>query len=305
MATRLLTVSACRPACHHRLRPARHTTALHVQRCLSPHLSYLTHAFSTAVPTSSPSSSTPSSSDANSSTSTAPTDDSALAATARLVSPTSPSPAPSPDATVIYTSPFTTAVRRMKLFSLSSCALSLLSTPLLLLLASPSIPLSGRVAMCMAVGGFGLGTTLALTKFTEPYAIRVVLSNGAGSGSGGGSGGGSGSGSGQLVFETLNVWARPRYRSVPVEGLRPLHNRLLSNVRALHSPPAETPYSDYFLHADIVDHPLLKPLVEHSLPLPETPLEETQPAETAETISAEQAPTPVQQPAASTPPKQH
>ncbi len=35
------------------------------------------------------------------------------------------------------------------------------------------------------------------------------------------------------------MWARPRYRSVPVAGLRPLYNRLLSNVRALHNPPAE------------------------------------------------------------------
>ena len=200
------------------------------------------------------------------------------------MSTSSPSPAPPPDAVAIYTSPFISAVRRMKLFSLSSCALSLASAPLLLLLASPSIPLSGRIAMSSAVAAFGLGTTLALTKFTQPYVIRVWQCDGGD----------------RLVMETLNVWARPRYRSVGVAGLRPLWNRLLSNVRALHAPPAEAPYSDYFLHADIVEHPLLKPLVEHSLPLPE---EQPDGAQQAEATSAEQTAV-AEQPTAAVEPKE-
>ena len=153
----------------------------------------------------------------------------------------------------------------MKLFSLSSCGLSLLSAPLLLLLSSPTIPLSGRLAMCTAVAAFGVGTTLALTKFAQPYVIRVYSSS-----------------PDSLIVETTNVWARPVYRSVPTRGLRPLHNRLLSNVRALHCPPAEKPHSDYFFHADLVTDPLLKPLVEHSLPPPEEPSESAQQTEAAE-----------------------
>ena len=153
----------------------------------------------------------------------------------------------------------------MKLFSLSSCGLSLLSAPLLLLLSSPTIPLSGRLAMCTAVAAFGVGTTLALTKFAQPYVIRVYSSS-----------------ADTLIVETTNVWARPVYRSVPLAGLRPLHNRLLSNVRALHSPPAERPHSDYFFHADLVTDPLLKPLVEHALPPPEEASESAQQTEAAE-----------------------
>lgn len=161
----------------------------------------------------------------------------------------------------------------MKLFSLSSCGLSLLSAPLLLLLSSPTIPLSGRLAMCTAVAAFGVGTTLALTKFAQPYVIRVYSST---------------SSPDTLVVETLNVWARPVYRSVPVAGLRPLYNRLLSNVRALHFPPADKPHSDYFLHADMVEHPLLKPVVEHSLPPPDEPSESAQ--QQAESASVDQTP---------------
>ena len=266
--------AACQPArCAHRNGPFAFTQQPS-SSIFSSHTT--TRQFSSTPP--------PPPSDANPPSSAAQRDDGPLAATAQLVSATSPSPGPSPDATAIYTSPFISAVRRMKLFSLSSCGLSLVSAPLLLVLASPSIPLSGRLAMGTAVAAFGIGTTLALTKFTQPYVIRVW----------------SAPTTDTVLFETLNVWARPRYRSVPVVGLRPLYNRLLSNVRALHAPPAETPSSDYFLHADIVDHPLLKPLVEHSLPLPE---EQSDGVQQAETTLVEQTAAP-QQPAADTAPKQ-
>ena len=277
-AARLLAV--CRitvslPArCHHRFCPSTLTRLPCLHRCkhtCSWHIS--ARAFSTT--------SVPPPADVTNSSSNAQRDDSILAETARLVSTSSPSSGPSPDAAVIYTSPFVSAVRRMKYFSLSSCVLSLVSAPLLLLLSSPSIPLSGRLAMCTAVAAFGVGTTLALTKFTQTYVIRVWSTGGD-----------------TLLMETLNVWARPRYRSVPVDGLRPLYNRLLSNVRALHNPPAEKPYSDYFFHADIVDDPLLKPFVEHSLPPPEEQPESTE--QQAEAITAEQTPR-AKQPAADTP----
>ena len=262
--------------CHHTLRPSiviRHSC---LQRSSFTHPSYVAVRPFSSIPPPPPS-------QATSPSSAAPRNESLLAETGRLVSSSSPSPAPSPDATVLYMSPFVSAVRRMKLFSLSSCALSLVSAPLLLLLSSPSIPLSGRLAMCTAVASFGIGTTLALTKFTQPYVIRIHSATPT-----------------TLLFETLNIWARPRYRAVPVGGLRPLYNRLLSNVRALHDPPSEVVYSDYFLHADMVDHPLLKPLVEHSLPPPE---EQPESQQQAEATSGEQT-TAEQQPAAGTVPKQ-
>ena len=151
--------------------------------------------------------------------------------TARLISTSSPSPAPSADATVLYTSPFVSAVRRMKFFSLSSCGLSLVSAPLLLLLSSPSIQLSGRLAMCTAVAAFGVGTTLCThqnshnpTSFASgrprptPYCSR------------------------------RSTCGRDRATAVcRWTGCGRCTTRLLSNIRALHSPPADAPSLGLFL----------------------------------------------------------
>ena len=171
----------------------------------------------------------------------------------RLVDLSSPSSPPPPSSSVIYASPFLTALRRVKLFSLTSCVLSVLSSPIYVLLAPPTIPVSGRLALTAAVASFSLGTTLALTKMTHPYITRIHLHPPAATHST------TTSAEPVLTLETLNVLARPRYQRVRPEQLRPLFNRLMSNVRAAGVGRGGED-RDFYLHPDLVQHAALQPL---------------------------------------------
>ena len=188
--------------------------------------------------------------------------DDTLHETQRLVDLSSPSSPPPSSSDVIYAAPFLTALRRVKMFSLTSCVLSLLSSPIYLLLSPPTIPLSGRLAITTAVISFSLGTTLALTKLTQPYITQAHLhppppSTTTSTAS-------SSSPEPVLTLETLNVLARPRYQRVRAGELRPLYNRLLSNVRAVGVGKAGADV-DFYLHPDAVQHPVLDPLAQRLL----------------------------------------
>ena len=96
---------------------------------------------------------------------------------------------------------------------------------------------------------FSIGTTLALTKMTHPYLTRIHLHPGPPSLDP------------TLTMETLNVLARPTYQQARVSQLKPLYNRLMSNIRAVGVGENGSDV-DFYLHADEVQHPLLKPLAQ-------------------------------------------
>ena len=176
----------------------------------------------------------------------------------RLVNLTSPSSPPPPSSTIIYSSPFLAAVRRVKLFSLTSCVLSVLSSPIYLFLAPSTIPLSGRLALTTAVVTFSLGTTAALTRITHSYVTRIHLHPLDASS--------DAAADPVMTFETMNIVARPRYQRVRVSELRPLYNRLMTNVRAGGVGEDEAGKDgvgrDFYLHVDLIDHPLLQPVAQ-------------------------------------------
>ena len=150
---------------------------------------------------------------------------------------------------MIYEAPFANAIRRMKLFSLTSCVLSALSSPIYLLLAPATVPMSGRLGITVAVLSFSFSTTIAFTKMTHSYLTRVYLHPQPPS---------SPPQPAELTLETLSMLARPHYHQVSSAQLRPLFNRLITNVRALGV--GEGGHKDFYFHVDLVEDPVLRPI---------------------------------------------
>lgn len=174
-----------------------------------------------------------------------------------LVDLQSRSAPPEDNSTVIYTAPFIAACRTVKMFSLSSCLISLMSAPVMMVLAPSTIPPGGRISMGLVVASLGLGTTLALTAFTKPYVVRIYkhqpIDNSEPT----------------FTIEQFNLLARPVYTTVPLSAFIPLHNRGFKNLRAVvaDQKSGKDVNVDFFLHPEILmNDPDLAPLVEHSLP---------------------------------------
>ena len=176
--------------------------------------------------------------------------------------------APAVGSLLVYESPFTPALKRVKLFSMSSCVLSIVSAPVMLSLSN--VPLAGRTAITIAVVAFGTLTTVVLSKFTGPYITRIFLpppqaaADTATSSLLPPAGLPAAPGADVMTLETLNYMARPRYWRVPASTLRPLPNTIMTNVRALlpAAGGAAAAYRDFFLHCDLVEHPLLLPVAQ-------------------------------------------
>mmetsp|Transcript_50759 Transcript_50759/g.99472 ORF Transcript_50759/g.99472 Transcript_50759/m.99472 type:complete len:241 (+) Transcript_50759:2-724(+) len=69
----------------------------------------------------------------------------------------------------LYEAPLTKAVKAIKIFSVSSCTISLIAAPMLVFMANPEISNLARGSMAFTVLAFGLGTTSLMHMFTRPY----------------------------------------------------------------------------------------------------------------------------------------
>ena len=74
---------------------------------------------------------------------------------------------------LVYRGPLKSAVRAVKIFSLSTCAAALVGGPILVTLGNPSVPLLGRVLMTAFVMTIGVSTTLILHWLMKGYVIEM------------------------------------------------------------------------------------------------------------------------------------
>jgi len=150
---------------------------------------------------------------------------------------------------LIYEGPFEKTVRRIKVFSLSSCFLTLVGSPLLVYFGNADIPLLHRSALGVAVMGFGLATTFLLNFIVKPYVIRMTYLPDREPK--------------QLRLETLNFFGRKKVLDADIESLSTQTSRPLSTFA---HPPSNM---EFFLHEDvIVQNQNLKPLLKHVIYFP-------------------------------------
>ena len=74
---------------------------------------------------------------------------------------------------LVYTGPLKGAVRAVKVFSLSTCVLALMGTPVLVVLGNPGVPVPARVAMGSLVLLVGVSTTAVLHWLCKGYITRL------------------------------------------------------------------------------------------------------------------------------------
>ena len=76
---------------------------------------------------------------------------------------------------LVYRGPLRSAVRAVKVFSLTTCAAALVGGPILVALGNPSVPLLGRVLMTSFVMTIGISTTLILHWLMKGYVIEMYF----------------------------------------------------------------------------------------------------------------------------------
>eukprot|EP00124_Ichthyophonus_hoferi_P002335 Ihof_evm9s154 gene=Ihof_evmTU9s154 len=72
----------------------------------------------------------------------------------------------------IYIGPLSAPMKRLKMFSITGCSLSLIGTPSLFYMQSGIAPL-GKAVFASIVFLTGLGSTALVTFFTKPYIHRM------------------------------------------------------------------------------------------------------------------------------------
>ena len=75
----------------------------------------------------------------------------------------------------VYRGPLRSAVRAVKVFSLTTCAAALVGGPVLVTMGNPSVPLLGRVLMTAFVMTIGVSTTLILHWLMKGYVIDMYF----------------------------------------------------------------------------------------------------------------------------------
>lgn len=73
----------------------------------------------------------------------------------------------------IYEGPLSGAIKALKMFSITSCAMSMVASPLLVLMSDPSISFTARAGLGFTVLTFGVSTTGAMSFLTSPYVVGV------------------------------------------------------------------------------------------------------------------------------------
>ena len=76
---------------------------------------------------------------------------------------------------LVYKGPLRSAVRAVKVFSLSTCTIALVGAPVLVMMGNPTVPLIGRVLMTSFVMAVGISTTLILHWLMKGYVIEMYF----------------------------------------------------------------------------------------------------------------------------------
>ncbi|CAM9162188.1 unnamed protein product, partial [Phaeothamnion confervicola] len=189
---------------------------------------------------------------------------------------------PQQEAVLIYEGSLTAPIKLLKRVSITSCVISLVGMPAILVLANDSIPLSGQIAVAGTAMLAAVGSTALLHVVTKPYIhmmwelverpLPTSSIDDAPKSSAAGSGGaseaadavaGSSGNNRSFVVEQLDMLSRPRLREFRLLNVRPRP----SSARPFVSFEADGQL--FFVQGrSFADKPLLKqllgrPLLEH------------------------------------------
>lgn len=103
-----------------------------------------------------------------------------------------------------YTGPLSVTLKRLKLLSISSCAFTLLGSPLIVQMGTAATSVGGKAAIAIGLASFGLFTTGLLHWFTGPYVHHLTYSPDED----------------QLILKTLSFAARPVHHRVHLSELQ-------------------------------------------------------------------------------------
>jgi hypothetical protein len=128
---------------------------------------------------------------------------------------------------LVYDGLFGALIRRVKIISVSSCGLTMLSMPMLAIFGDESVPVSARVAVAGVVMFFGAGTTATVHWMCHPYITQMWRNT-----------------QDHYTAESVNMFGRRKYT-----------NFVASDVVMADSRPFSTfklePYNhNYYVHTD-------------------------------------------------------
>ncbi|KAG5190131.1 hypothetical protein JKP88DRAFT_205594 [Tribonema minus] len=81
---------------------------------------------------------------------------------------------------LLYIGPLTAPIKTLKRVSITTCAMSMIGTPLLLVLGNDSVPLSGQIAVTGVALTAAVGSTALLHWCTRPYVHKLSEITGRG-----------------------------------------------------------------------------------------------------------------------------
>lgn len=138
------------------------------------------------------------------------------------------------DDRLIYEGPLSKTVKYAKRFSLTTCAVSLIGCPFLVMYGKASVPFVGKLALAATVLLMGTTTTFILHWFTRVYVHRMWYNPQKKS----------------FAVETMNVFARRKMSYFPIEHVDyPISETAFSTFSAQGK--------NFFLHMELKEAELV------------------------------------------------
>ena len=138
----------------------------------------------------------------------------------------------------IYQGPLATSVKLLKIFSLSTCAATVVGTPILIAYGKKSIPVKSKIIIASALITVSVATTVLLHWFSKRYVLQAYCNPTAS----------------KYMMETYTLFARRnRVEFTPNDVKIPKDDRMFSNVIIFDKP--------YLFHPEVIQHKELLMLV--------------------------------------------
>lgn len=138
----------------------------------------------------------------------------------------------------IYQGPLATSVRLLKIFSLSTCAATIIGTPILIAYGKKSIPVKSKIIIASALISVSVATTALLHWFSKRYVLQAYCNPTAS----------------KYMMETYTLFARRNtIEFTPNDVKIPKADRMFSNVIIFNKP--------YLFHTEVIQHRQLLMLI--------------------------------------------
>ena len=131
---------------------------------------------------------------------------------------------------VVYEGPLSRAVKRVKLFSLTTAAASAIGCPILVFFGKQTVPLVGKLAIAGVLGIVGITTTLLLHGFTRTYVHRAYFNPDEQ----------------KFAVETFSLFARPKRSEFFAQDV------IIPEVAKFFS-TFEARGSNFFIHEELIE----------------------------------------------------